>query len=333
MADNTSVILARRPSGSPRPDDFALESSPVPLPEPGEVLLKNHFVSLDAGFRNWMDEDSGDSVLPAMPLGAPVMGLVLGTVESSRHADFREGEWLMARLAWQQYSVTDATDFLIRLPDPLEAEPHHYLGVLGDSGLSAYFGLRDIGKPQPGETVLVSAAGGAVGSIAGQIARIYGARAVGIAGGDEKCGQLISTLNYDAAIDRHGDWHAQLEHTCEHGIDVYFDNVGGPLLAAMLEHINEAARVVLCGSVATYGNRQPGPDNLFQLVTRQATMTGFLTHTRAEDYPQARAEIVRWLAEEKLVVPEYRLAGIEQVGQAFCDLFDGRNFGKTIVEL
>ena len=333
MANNTSVILARRPSGSPRPDDFALETSPVPIPGPGQVLLKNRFVSLDAGFRNWMDEDSGDNVLPAMPLGAPVMGLVLGTVESSRHADFSEGEWLMARLAWQQYSVTDATDFLIRLPDPLEAEPHHYLGLLGDTGLSAYFGLRDIAKPQPGETVLVSAAGGAVGSIAGQIARIYGARAVGVAGGEDKCSQLISELNYDAAIDRHGDWHAQLDRSCPQGIDVYFDNVGGPLLGAVLEHINEGARIVLCGAVAAYGEKQAGPDNLFQLVTKQATMTGFLTHTRADDYPAARAEIARWLAEGKLTAPEYRLTGIEQVGQAFCDLFDGRNFGKTLVEL
>jgi NADPH-dependent curcumin reductase CurA len=331
--ENTSVILARRPEGNPRPGDFALATARVPEPGDGEVLLKNHFISLDAGFRNWMDEDSGDEVLPAMPIGEPVMGLVLGTVDASRHPDFAPGEWLMARLAWQQYSVTDATDFLIRLPGPLEAEPHHYLGVLGDTGLSAYFGLRDIGRPRPGETVLVSAAAGAVGSIAGQIAKIYGASAVGIAGGADKCRRIVSDLGYDAAIDRHGDWESQLAKTCPDGVDVYFDNAGGPLLAAVLNHISEGARIVLCGAVSTYGQKQAGPDNLFQLVTRQASMTGFLTHTRADEYPAARTELAGWLQTGRLSVPEYRLQGIEQTGQAFCDLFAGKNFGKTLVEL
>jgi NADPH-dependent curcumin reductase CurA len=331
--ENTSVILARRPEGNPRPEDFALSTAPLPELHDGEVLLKNHFISLDAGFRNWMDEDSGDEVLPAMPLGEPVMGLVLGTVEASRHPEFAPGEWLMARLAWQQYSITDATDFLIRLPEPLEAEPHHYLGVLGDTGLSAYFGLRDIGRPQPGETVLVSAAAGAVGSIAGQIAKIYGARSVGIAGGDKKCRRIVAELGYDAAIDRHGDWESQLAETCPDGVDVYFDNAGGPLLAAVLSHISEGARIVLCGAVSSYGQQQAGPDNLFQLVTRQASMTGFLTHTRADEYPAARAELADWLRAGRLNVPEYRLQGIEQTGQAFCDLFAGKNFGKTLVEL
>jgi NADPH-dependent curcumin reductase CurA len=330
---NTSVLLHRRPEGHPRPEDFKLQTEPLRALNDGEILLKNHFVSLDAGFRNWMDADSGDEVLPAMPLGAPVMGLVLGRVLDSRHAEFHKDQWLMARLAWQQYSITDATDFLIRLPDPLEAEPNHYLGVLGDTGLSAFFGLRDIGRPQPGETVLVSAAGGAVGSIAGQIARIYGARAVGIAGGPDKCRRLIDTLGYDATIDRNEDWSAQAASACPDGIDVYFDNTGGPLLEKVLGHINEHARIVLCGAVSTYGRKAAGPENLFQLVTRQASMSGFLTHTRADEYPAARERLLEWISSGQLKAPEYRLQGIEQVGQAFCDLFNGINFGKTIVEL
>ncbi len=331
--ENRSIVLARRPSGAPVEEDFALVTEPLTAPEDGQLLLKNHYVSLDAGFRNWMDEGSGDEVLPAMALGAPVMGLVLGEVVESRHPEYRTGTWLMARLAWQEYSITDASDFLIRLPEPLEAEPAAYLGVLGDTGLSAYFGLRDIGQPRAGETVLVSAAAGAVGSVAGQIARIMGARAVGITSGEEKSRKLISELGYDSAVDRQGDLTSQLTSACPDGVDVYFDNVGGPLLEVVIEQLNEGGRIVLCGAVASYGNEQPGPRNLFQLVTKQARMQGFLTHTRADEYPQARAHLARWLREGKLAAPEHRLEGIESVAQAFSDLFAGRNFGKTIVAL
>ena len=331
--ENTSVVLARRPTGAPVAEDFALQTTALPSLNDGEILLKNHFVSLDAGFRNWMDEDSGDDVLPAMPIGAPVMGLVLGEVMESRHPEFTPGTLLMARLAWQEYSITDAADFLIRLPEPLEAEPAAYLGLLGDTGLSAYFGLRDIGKPKPGETVLISAAAGAVGSVAGQIARIMGARAVGITSGAEKSQKLITELGYDAVVDRNDDLISQITAACPNGVDVYFDNVGGPLLETVIDALNEGGRVVLCGAVSTYGTEQPGPANLFQLVTKQASMTGFLTHTRAEEYPEARAQLAAWLKEGKINAPEYRLEGIESVAQAFCDLFAGRNFGKTIVAL
>ena len=334
MTENISVVLARRPQGKPQPSDFRLSGSPlVTALEPGQLLMKNHFVSLDAGFRNWMDEGSGDAVLPAMPIDAPVMGLVLGQVERSEHPDYAEGEWLMARLAWQQYSVTDASDFLIKVPADEGYPPSYFLGVLGDTGLSAYFGMLDVAKPREGETVVVSAAGGAVGSIAGQLATLMGARAVGIAGGAEKCARLVAELGYAACIDHHGDVPAQLTEHCPDGVDVYFDNVGGPLLETLLEHIAVGARIALCGAVATYGDPQPGPSNLFQLVTREARMEGFFAHTRVERYPAARAQLSAWLNEGKIVAPEYRLHGIEQVGPAFCDLFAGKNFGKTVVEL
>ena len=334
MVQNTSVVLARRPNGNPVPDDFRLETAELPEQlDSGQLLLKNHFVSLDAGFRNWMDEGAGDDVLPAMPIGAPVMGLVLGEVLESRHDEFSPGDFLMARLFWQQFTVTDASDFLVKLPPERTHPPSYYLGVLGDTGMSGYFGLQDIGKPKPGETVLVSAAGGAVGSIAGQIATIMGARAVGIAGGPEKCARLVSELGYAAAIDHRGDIDAQLAQACPDGIDVYFDNVGGPLLESVLANINLGARIALCGAVADYGNPRPGPSNLFQLVTREAKMQGFFTHTQVERYPEARDALSKWVAEGKLLVPEYRLHGIDQVGPAFCDLFAGKNFGKTVVEL
>lgn len=334
MVQNTSVLLARRPQGNPQPEDFRLVTEVLAEElETGQLLLKNHFVSLDAGFRNWMDEGAGDEVLPAMPLDAPVMGLVLGEVVNSRHPEFVAGDWLMARLFWQEYTVTDASDFLVKLPAARTHPPSYYLGVLGDTGMSGYFGLQDIGKPQPGETVLVSAAGGAVGSIAGQIATIMGARAVGIAGGADKCARLVSELGYAAAIDHRGDVAAQLAEICPKGIDVYFDNVGGPLLETVLTSINIGARIVLCGAVATYGDPQPGPSNLFQLVARESRMEGFFTHTQVERYDEAREQLGRWVDDGVLKVPEYRLHGIEQVGPAFCDLFAGRNFGKTVVEL
>lgn len=333
MTDNTSVVLARRPMGKPQPEDFTLVTTPVPELGSGQLLLKNHFISLDAGFRNWMDEGSGDEVLPAMPIDAPVMGLVLGQVQQTEHPDYAAGEWIMARLAWQEYSVTDASDFLIKVPVEEGYPPNYFLGVLGDTGLSAYFGMLDIGKPAAGETVLVSAAGGAVGSIAGQIATLKGARAVGIAGGKEKCARLVSELGYAAGIDHHGDVAAQLAEHCPDGVDVYFDNVGGPLLETVLDHISLGARIALCGAVATYGDPQPGPANLFQLTTREARMEGFFAHTQVERYPAAREELAGWLAAGQIVAPEYRLHGIDQVGPAFCDLFAGKNFGKTVVEL
>ncbi len=333
MSNNTSVLLARRPDGNPRPEDFKLGQTPIPQPGPGQALLKNHYVSLDAGFRNWMNEGAGDAVLPAMPLDQPVMGLVMGEVVESQHPDYTAGDWLMARIAWQEYSLADDSHFIVKIDPDAPYPMNLYLGVLGDTGLSAYFGMMDIGRPQKGETALVSAAGGAVGSIAGQIARILGARAVGIAGGSEKCERLVSELGYDAAIDHHGDLRAQLAENCPDGVDVYFDNVGGPLLEPVLDHINVHARIALCGAVSSYGQAQAGPSNLFQLVTREATMQGFFAHTQVDRYPEARAQLAAWLDEGKLTAPEYMLEGIENVGPAFCDLFAGRNFGKTIVKL
>jgi len=333
MTQNVSVVLARRPQGNPRVEDFALQQTELSALQTHQLLLKNHYISLDAGFRNWMDEGAGDDVLPAMALHAPVMGLVLGEVVESKHPDYSVGEWLMARLAWQQYSITDASDFLIKVPMDQSHPASYFLGVLGDTGLSAYFGMLDIGQPQPGETVLVSAAAGAVGSIAGQIATLHGARAIGIAGSDEKCRRLIAELGYAGAINHRGDVAAQLTQLCPDGVDVYFDNVGGPLLETVLDHITTGARIALCGALATYGDPQPGPANLFQLVTCEARMEGFFAHTQVERYPAAREQLASWIDAGKIKVPEYRLQGIEQVGPAFCDLFAGRNFGKTVVAL
>ena len=335
MTSNRCVVLAARPNGSPKPADFRVEDRPIATLGEGQILCKNHFVSLDAGFRNWMDEGSGDAVLPAMPLGEPVMGLTLSEVLESRNKQYQPGAMLMARFAWEQYTVTDAGDFISELGD-VRYPLNYYLGVLGDTGLSAYFGLMDYGQVQPGQTVLVSAAAGAVGSIAGQIAKHLGARTVGVASGAEKCQRLQSELGYAAAIDRTvGNLEAQMTQACPDGVDVYFDNVGGGLLETVLNHINDEARILLCGSVATYNQTEPapGPSNLFQLTTHHAHMHGFMTHLQLPRYDAARAELAQWIADGHIVVHEHRLQGIESVGRAFCDLFAGVNFGKTIVEL
>lgn len=330
------VVLASRPNGVPVPENFAVEDVQVGSPGKGQVLIENLYASLDAGFRHWMNEGSGDHILPAMELGEPVMGLTLGRVVASEHDDFAPGELLMSRLAWEEYSITDATDFLVRVPQDYDCPLSWHMGILGDTGMSAYFGLIDIGQPQPGETVLVSAAGGAVGSIAGQIAKIRGARTVGIAGGEEKCSRLVAELGYDHAVDRHAaDIDAELARACPDGIDVYFDSVGGPLLEQVLGHIGVNARLALCGAVASYNSTEPlaGPGNLFELVTKQARMEGFMTHLLHDRYPEARQQLLDWTRSGQLTNVEYMLEGIDNVPVAFCDMFMGRNFGKTVVRL
>lgn len=333
---NVQVTLACRPSGKPKATDFAVIESETPELAEGEALVKNLYVSLDAGFRNWMDEDSGDEVLPAMRLGAPVMGLVLGQVIESRNPDIEVGRLLMARLAWEQYSVVDATDWLVDIEDDGETPLSYHLGILGDTGMSAYFGLTDIGQPKAGETVLISAAGGAVGSVAGQIARTMGARVVGLAGSDEKCQRLVDELGYDAAVNyKDDDLSARLSETCPQGVDVYFDNVGGPLLETVLNHIAHGARIPFCGAVADYAAEGAGngPSNLFQLVTQCATLKGFLTHTQTDRYPEAREQLKRWIATGELKSHEQLYHGVEKCGIAFSDLFAGNNFGKTVVKV
>ena len=330
------VVLAARPRGLPVESDFRIEPGEHPPTGAGQLLLENELISLDAGFRRWMDAGSGDDVLPAMRIGEPVMSLVLGRVVESRHAAYEPGDLLMARLAWEERSLTDASDFLVPVPGDGKHPLRFYLGALGDSGLSAYFGLVDHGKIQPGETVLVSAAAGSVGSIAGQVARLLGGRSVGIASGADKCARLVRELGYEAAVDRsRPDFAAALSSACPDGIDVYFDNVGGPLLELVLDRINVGARIVMCGAVASYTAEQPlpGPQNLFQIVTKEAHVHGIMTHKHADRYDEGRTVLGSWIESGALRVPEYVLRGIESVPRAFCDLFRGANFGKTIVEL
>lgn len=332
--DNTQVLLARRPNGAPIAEDFEVRTQPVAPIASGEALIENHYVSLDAGFRNWMDEDAGDDVLPAMAIGAPVMGLTVGRVIDSQHPTLEKGQLVMGRLAWEAYSVAK-DDFLIVLEER-DVPLHYHLGILGDTGMSAYFGLKDIGQPTAQDTVVISAAGGAVGYVAGQIAKIMGAkRVIGVTSSPAKGERLVAELGYDGFISHQSETlHADIESACSEGIDVYFDNVGGPLLEVILEHINDGARIPFCGAVADYARLAPqGPSNLFQLVTHSAKLEGFMTHLQVERYPEARQQLLSWISQGQLksVAEEYE--GVENCGVAFANLFAGVNFGKSVVRV
>jgi NADPH-dependent curcumin reductase CurA len=333
---NKQVLLARRPSGAPVPQDFEVVEREVRSPGEGEALLENLYVSVDAGFRNWMDEGAGDEVLPAMKLGDPVMGLVAGRVLESNRPDMIVGQTLIGRLSWEAYSIAAAGDLMMPIEDKFDQPVNLFLGLLGDTGLSAYFGLTRVAKVQPGETVLVSAAGGAVGNAAGQIAKAMGAgKVVGFAGSDDKCRWLESEVGYDATINyKTQDVDQALGEICPGGIDVYFDNVGGDLLEPVLNHINYQARIAFCGAVADYtAGDQSGPGNLFRLVANCAKLEGFMTHYWAQDYEAARDVMIGWMNEDKLQVFEMQYDGVESCGIAFSDMFAGKNFGKAIVKL
>ena len=333
---NKQIVLARRPNGKPVPEDFALKLSDLPIPGEREALIENMYISMDAGFRNWMDEGAGDAVLPAMPIGEAVMGLTVGRVVASNHPDLVVGSILMGRLAWESYSIATDAHFLVPIAAHYDQPVSDHLGILGDTGMSAYFGLTDIGQIKEGETVLVSAAGGAVGTVAGQLAKIMGARrVVGFAGTDAKCRWLEAEVGFDATINyKRDDIESRLAEVCPDGVDVYFDNVGGELLSPVLNHINQGARIPFCGAVADYANGGvAGPSNLFEIVKNWARLEGFMTHTKLDRYDEARDALAGWLASGQLKKFEAKYYGVESCGQAFSDLFAGENYGKTIVQV
>lgn len=331
---NTQVLLARRPVGRPVNEDFRVVENDVrPLSE-GEALLENQFISLDAGFRNWMNEGAGDDVLPAMAVDDPVMGLVAAKVVESRRDDLVEGQVIVGRTCWESYSIAGPGELMTPIQEKYGLPANYFLGVMGDTGLSAYFGLTRVAELKAGETVLVSAAGGAVGTAAGQIAKALGAvRVVGFAGSDDKCTWLESEVGYDATVNyRNGNLDEAIAAACPDGVDVYFDNVGGDLLEPVLNNINYKARIPFCGAVADYSSEQGiGPSNLFRLVANCARLEGFMTHYWMDDYEPARDVLAGWLDDSTLKLFEARYEGVASCGQAYEDLFSGRNFGKTIV--
>jgi NADPH-dependent curcumin reductase CurA len=328
---NLQIRLAARPQGLPKDSDFQFTEEAIPQPGEEEVLVRQTLLSLDPAMRGWMNDVK--SYAPPIGIGEVMRGLGVGEVVESRHPDFSPGDVVSGLLGWQRYAVARGKD-LNRIPPGVP--PILALGPLGMTGMTAYFGLLDVGAAKPGETVLVSGAGGAVGSMVGQIARIHGCRAVGIAGTDDKCRWITEELGFDAAINyKTADLHQEIRRACPKGIDVYFDNVGGDILDTALRSLAMHARVVICGAISQYNATEPmkGPSNYLNLLVQRARMEGFLVFDYRARFPEAQAEMGRWIAEGKLHHREDIVEGLENAPKALLRLFDGSNMGKLVVRI
>jgi len=328
---NRQYRLAARPVGLPTRTDWTFGEEAVRDPADGEVLVKVLYVSLDPAMRGWMSE--APSYVPPVAIGAVMRAGGVGRVVASRHPKYAVGEHLVGTFGVQEYAV--ASDGLRRV-DPAAAPLPTYLGTLGMPGMTAYFGLLDTGHPAPGDTVVVSAAAGAVGSVAGQIAKIKGCRAIGIAGGEAKCDYVTRELRFDACIDyKAGEVRRALKQHCPSGIDVYFDNVGGAILDDALACLAMHARIVICGAISQYNATAPvkGPANYLALLVKRASMTGTLILDYAERYAEAARELGAWFAAGKLKAREDVVSGLDNFPEALLMLFTGQNKGKLVLKI
>ena len=330
---NHQIRLAARPVGLPKAGDWEFTTEPVTQPGPGEVLLKVQYVSLDPAMRGWMNE--GKSYVPPVNIGAVMRALGIGEVIASQDAAFATGDLVSAITGAQEYAVLKGAE-LTKL-DPRIQPLTVFLNVLGMTGMTAYFGLLDVGALKDGETVVVSGAAGAVGATVGQIAKIKGCHVIGIAGGDQKCTYVRETLGFDAAIDYKSEnvGKALREH-CPKGIDVYFDNVGGDILDAALANLAMHARVVICGAISQYNNTTPvkGPSNYMSLLVNRARMQGMVVFDYASRYREAAGIMAGWLREGKLTSQEDVIeGGIAAFPQGLLKLFKGENLGKLVLKL
>jgi NADPH-dependent curcumin reductase len=328
---NRQVVLKQRPTGAPTRADFTIADAPLPDPAEGEVLVRGIYLSLDPYMRGRI---SGvRSYAQPVEVGAVIEGRVVGEVARSRDPAFREGQFVLGGYGWQLYSAVPARG-LLKL-DPDEAPLSTALGVLGMPGLTAYVGVDEIGKPQPGETVVVSAASGAVGAVVGQLAKRAGARVVGIAGGADKCRWVEAELGFDTCIDhRSADLGAALDTVCPKGIDVYWENVGGAVQQAVFPRLNDFARMVLCGMVAEYNDVEPRPGpNLMSAVRRRLKIQGFIVSDRWQRFAEYRAMAAPLLKSGELKYREDIVDGLDRAPEAFIGLLQGRNFGKLVVKL
>lgn len=330
---NRQYYLASRPEGTPTPGDVPVREVPVAEPAAGEVVLRNLHISLDPAIRGWMGDDP--NYIEPIALGDAVRSSVIGRVVKSNSPDFAEGDVAMTMGGWETYTTAQATA-LNKLDESLGIPLSYFLGVLGPTGLTAYFGLLEVGRPKAGETVLVSAAAGAVGSVVGQIARQQGCRVVGMAGTPEKCRWITEDLGFDAAINYKtcGDYGDAIRAACPEGVDVYFDNVGGDIFDAALMCLNKYARVAVCGWISTYNVADaPGPKNLWQLVAQSITIQGFTVIDYMDRFPEGVAQLAEWVMDGKLQFREEVIEGLDNILPTFLKLFDGSNNGKLIVSL
>lgn len=333
MTMNKQLIFVKRPSGKAGADTWELVSRPVPEPKEGQVLIRTHYVSLDPAMRGWMNDRK--SYVEPVALGAVMRAYGVGQVVASQnHPKFQVGDYLVGVGGVQQYVATDGKGFL--QVDPKLAPLPTYLGALGMTGLTAYFGMLEVGKIQPGDVVLISGAAGAVGSVAGQIAKIKSCRVIGIAGGSDKCKYLTEELGFDGAIDYKSENLAErLTALCPEGIDVFFDNVGGEQLDIALGRLRLHARVVICGAISQYNATAPpkGPSNYLSLLVNRASMTGMIVFDWAPRYKEALQELGAWRAGGKLKSRETVYEGIENFSQTYDRLFTGEKQGKLVLKV
>ncbi|MBN9146289.1 MULTISPECIES: NADP-dependent oxidoreductase [unclassified Novosphingobium] len=334
--ENRRFLLVKRPVGTPLRDDFQLVREAVPDAPDGGMVVHNRFISLDPAQRGWMDD--APSYMPPIALGDPVRATTVGVVESSRNPDFQPGDWVLGLNAIEDFSVVLPGGFTSRIDVGIVDRPSRYLSAVGAVGLTAYFGLLDAGAPQPGETLLVTGAAGAVGSMVGQIGKIMGMRVIGIAGGAEKCRRLVQDYGFDAAIDYKGKSQdaiaAEIAAAAPEGIDILFENVGGAVMDAAMLHLALHARVVLCGLISEYNSAQKvGMRNLWQVIVKQATIKGFLIAAYVPRFAEGGARIAQWIAEGKLRVDEDVQHGLDNAYDAFMRLFSGANTGKLVLEV
>ncbi|MBI3029973.1 MAG: NADP-dependent oxidoreductase [Candidatus Rokubacteria bacterium] len=327
---NRQVLLRNRPSGAPQVGDFEVVDAPMPVPGEGEVLCRTIYLSLDPYMRGRMNE--GRSYATPAQVGKPMVGGTVSEVVESRHPGFAKGDVVLGYDGWQAYAVSGGAG--ARKLDPRQAPISTALGVLGMPGLTAYVGLLDIGKPKEGETVVVSAAAGAVGSAVGQIAKIKGCRVVGVAGSAEKCDYVVKELGFDACVNhRAEDLVAALEKACPRGIDIYFENVGGGVLAAVLRLINPNARIPLCGLISEYNAATPPPGpNLRPLLFNRALIKGFIVSDHFDRLGDFLPDCTGWVRDGRLKYREDIVEGLENAPGAFLGLFQGKNFGKLLVK-
>ncbi|KVV02469.1 MULTISPECIES: NADP-dependent oxidoreductase [unclassified Pseudomonas] len=329
---NRQFLLAKRPVGAATRDTFTYQEIPVGQPVEGQILVKNEYLSLDPAMRGWMNE--GKSYIPPVGLGEVMRALGVGKVIASSHPDFSVGDYVNGALGVQDYFLGAPRGFY--KIDPTLVPLPVYLSALGMTGMTAYFALLEVGTPKEGDTVVISGAAGAVGSIAGQIAKLKGCRVVGIAGGKEKCSYLIDKLGFDGVIDyKNEDVLAGLKRECPKGVDVYFDNVGGDILDAVLSRLSFKARVVICGAISQYNNKEAvkGPSNYLSLLVNRARMEGFVVMDYADRYGAAGQEMAGWLAKGQLKSREDIVEGLQTFPEMLMKLFNGENFGKLILKV
>jgi NADPH-dependent curcumin reductase CurA len=330
---NKTIILEKRPLGKPQLSDFKFVSNDVEPISDGELLLKTTYVSVDPYLRGRMND--AKSYIPPFELHKPIISGIVAEVVDSKNPAFIKGDFVSGMLEWKEFQKSNGDDLL--KVDASKAPLSTYLGVLGMTGLTAFLGLTEIGKPKKGETIVVSGAAGAVGSIVGQIAKIYGCKVIGIAGTDEKGTMLTSTLGFDEAINYKTtkDMTSAIKEAAPNGVDIYFDNVGGPISDAVLLNINQFARIIVCGAISVYNNTELPKSISVQpfLVRNSALMQGFIVFNYAEKYTEAIVQLSQWLAEDKLTYSETIAEGFDNIPQAFLDLFEGKNSGKMLVKI